>query len=113
MDTISAFAMGQANRGKEMKVFDWDQAARRIKEVKPTRAAAGLSGDWEHTGGSIFADGSPVPENETYTFLASTWAVPELELDGVVEPCYKMEREVPGWSSSTYWPESALTILRS
>ena len=24
MDTLSAFALGEANRGKEEKVFDWD-----------------------------------------------------------------------------------------
>ena len=27
MDTLKAFAMGDANRGKEQMVFDWDKAA--------------------------------------------------------------------------------------
>ncbi len=27
MDTMSAFARGEANRGNELKVFDWDKAA--------------------------------------------------------------------------------------
>jgi hypothetical protein len=32
MNTISAFAMGTANRDKESMVFDWEKAARLIKE---------------------------------------------------------------------------------
>ena len=85
MDSISAFAMGEANRGKPAKVFDWDRAARRIKETGATHAAAGLSGDWEWTGGDILRDGKPIPEDDTYVYLASTWATPELQIDGHVE----------------------------
>lgn len=32
MDTLLAFEMGRANRGKELMVFDWDKAATIIKE---------------------------------------------------------------------------------
>ena len=42
MNTWAAFAMGEANRGKEMMVFDWDKAARLIGERKPECASAGL-----------------------------------------------------------------------
>jgi hypothetical protein len=108
---MSAFAMGQANRGKEQKVFDWDTAAALIREKKPSSAGAGLAGDWEYTGGSIFENGKPVPKEETYTYLASTWATPQLEMDGVVISCYKMHSEVPDWGKDTYWPQSALDIL--
>ena len=34
MNTIAAFAMGEAYRGSELKVFDWDKAAKLIKESK-------------------------------------------------------------------------------
>lgn len=112
MDSITAFALGRASRGKEAMVFDWDQAARRIVESGAKRASAGLSGDWEWTGGPIFANGEPTPHEETYTYLASTWATPELSLDGEHEDCYRMACEVPDWGSKTYWPESALKILR-
>jgi hypothetical protein len=47
MDTMRAFAMGEANRGKELKVFDWEKAARLIRERSPESVWAGLSGDWE------------------------------------------------------------------
>ena len=109
MDTLKAFAMGEANRGKEQMVFDWDKAAKRITEVHPESASAGLRGDWEWTGGEIYRDGEPV--RSEYTYLASTWATPELEMDGDVEPCYRMQSEVPNWDSGTKWPDSALKIL--
>lgn len=111
MDSLAAFAMGQANRGKEQMVFDWEKAARLIKERQPAEAGAGLSGDWEWTGGPIFKDGAPVPREDTYTFLASTWATPELDLDGEMIDCFRMQSQTPGWDSGTYWPPEALAIL--
>ena len=110
MNTLSAFAMGAANRGKELMVFDWDKAARIIKERSPEYVEAGLCGDWEWTGGCIYEDGHPVTTYSTY--LASTWAVPELDIDGEVISCYRMQSEVPGWGAKTKWPESALAILK-
>lgn len=111
MDSFQAFAMGQMNSGKPSMVFDWHKAARRIRDTKPSSASAGLSQDWEWTGGEIYRDGKPVELDETYVYLASTWAIPELELDGEVEPCFLMESESPGWDAHTYWPESARSIL--
>ena len=87
MDTLHAFAMGEANRHRELKVFDWDR-----------------------TGGAIYANGEPVIDS--YTFLASTWATPVIDLDGEIIPCYKMQQEVPDWSSDTKWPQSSLNILK-
>jgi hypothetical protein len=110
MDTFSAVAMGMVYRYREPMVFDWDKAARLIKEHKPEVASAGLHNDWEYTGGDICLDGQPVMEPGTY--LASTWATPELDLDGEVFECYRKQREVPDWDAKTVWPESALAILR-
>ena len=110
MNSLLAFQMGQANRGKEQMVFDWDKAARIIKERQPDFVMAGLRDDWENTGGIIYADGQP--EKYSSTFLASTWAVPELDIDGEVIPCYRMASEVPKWGSKTKWPKSALDILK-
>lgn len=111
MDTLSAFAMGEVNRYKPMMVFDWVRAARIIKERKPKTACAGLRGDWEYTGGEIYANRAPVPAEDTYVYLASTWAVPEIEVDGDVEECYKMQSDVPGWDAKTYWPAEAKQII--
>jgi hypothetical protein len=113
MDNASAFVMGEINRGKEMMVFDWEKAARLIKERNPMKASAGLSGDWEWTGGDIYQNGAPVPEGETYTYLASTWATPELDLDGDVVDCFLMQTETPGWDSDTYWPPEAVKIIEA
>jgi hypothetical protein len=116
MDSMSAFAMGDAARasGSPSMVFDWHKAARLIKERNPKTARAGLAGDWEYTGGSIWEDGKPVPNADTYTYLASTWATPELDLDGDVMDCMKLAHEPPNadeWGSDTYWPDSALKIV--
>jgi hypothetical protein len=108
---MMAFLNGQANRGKPHMVFDWDTAARLIVERGATEASAGLSGDWEWTGGQILRAGAPVPPDETHVYLASTWAPPELEIDGQRAECWKYEAEVPGWDSDTYWPESAKAVL--
>jgi hypothetical protein len=113
MDNMSAFAIGEANRGKPLMVFDWEKAARLIRERQPREALAGLRGDWKYTGGEIYRDGQPVPQEDTYTYLASTWAVPEIYLDGEVLECWKYESETPGWGSDTYWPEEARLLLVS
>lgn len=113
MDTLSAIGLNSAaqRRGARARVFDWNEAARRIVATGVTEAAAGLGQDWEYTGGDILLNGNPVPREVTYTYLMSNWAVPELDLDGAVEPCWIYEDESPGWDDSTYWPESALAIL--
>ena len=109
MNTIAAFAMGEMNRGRELMVFDWDKAAKLIKEAQPNYADAYLRDDREWTGGTIYADDKPVFDD--YTYLASTWAIPTLDMDGVDIECYKMKHEVPEWDSNTKWPDSALAIL--
>lgn len=109
MDTMSAFAKAQAAQGSKQRVFDWEKAARLIKERKPETASAGLGSDWEWTGGTIFADGKPVIDS--YTFLSSNWATPELDMDGDVVDCWRWEDETPGWGSDTKWPTEALKIL--
>jgi hypothetical protein len=111
MDTLSAFAMGAANRGREMKVFDWVRAAQIIAERNPTEAVAGLSSDMEWTSGPIWRNGLPVPKEDTYTYLASTWATPVLEIDGDEISCFRMESETPNWDAHTYWPDEARAVL--
>lgn len=113
MDSFQAFAMGEANRHKEIMVFDWEKAARLIRERSARNASAGLRGDWEWTGGTIFRDGKPVSKDDTYVYLASTWATPELEIDGEIIACYRMASQTPGWGSDTYWPKEAMAILQS
>lgn len=114
MDTMAAMAMGIANRGRPLMVFDWDLAARRIRESGAKMAAAWLDGDRDCTGGAIFRDGRPVTRDEEYTYLASTWAVPVLSLDGDVDPCFRMYADTPaewGNPAKCSWPPSALAIL--
>lgn len=76
MDTLQAFAKGEANRDKELMVFDWDKAVSIIKERNLKNCGAGLKSDFEWTAGMILVDGKPYTED--YTYLASTWATPQL-----------------------------------
>lgn len=114
MDTMMAFAMGAANRGKELMIFDWDEAARIIKESNARDALAGLSGDLGNTCGTIFEDGKPWMDD--YTYLASTWATPVLILIDCLNnkevqiPCFIMQSQTE-WNEHTKWPKSALDIL--
>jgi len=117
-DTLSfcgpdVFAIGEKNRGNPLKVFDWDKAARIIKDKNAKHAEAGLAGDWSCTGGEIWFDGEP--NKESYTYLASTWAIPTLiviDQENHVEEfeCWLPEKET-AWDSGTKWPESSLNIL--
>ena len=108
--SMRTFMRGQMSKGQPQMVFDWEKAARLIKERQPLIVEAGLRDDWGYTGGRIWEEGKPVPEDDTYTFLSSTWAVPELDLDGERLPCFIMESETE-WNSGTYWPPEALAIL--
>ena len=110
MDTLSAFAMGKANRGKEMRVFDWNKAAQIIKDRGCREASAGLSSDLEWTEGTIFENGQPLKER-VGAYLASTWAKPVLVIDGEEIDCWIMESQTDGWDAYTHWPESALAIF--
>ena len=65
MDSMAAFAMGYANRGKEQMVFDWVKAAEIIRDENPETASAGLEGDWSCTAGTIFENGE-IEEEYTY-----------------------------------------------
>lgn len=110
MDTMSAFAMGEVNRGKEMKVFDWDKAVELIKEHGIRNATAGLELDMEWTSGTILKDGKPVMDD--YTYLGSIWAIPILLDDDTDEEyeCWIMDSKTK-YDEDTKWPESALKAL--
>lgn len=114
MNTMDAFCRAQSS-GRELMVFDWIRAARLIRERQPSEAAAGLSGDWEWTGGVIFRDGKPVERGDAlsdhYTYLSSNHAPPELDLDGEVLECWLPVSKTPGWNENTSWPPEALRVL--
>lgn len=95
----------------KIKVFDWNKAATLIKERKPEVASAGLSQDWEWTGGIIWQEGKP--DTRSYTYLSSNWAIPQLDLDGDVVECWIEKDNSRGWHSGTKWPQSALDIIGS
>jgi hypothetical protein len=113
MDALSGYYRAKAAKeaGKDFMVFDWDKAAKLIRERKPEEASAGLRSDWSYTGGVIYQAGDPVT-TDNGTYLASLWAEPELDMDGDVVECWRFQKDSPNWNENTKWPESALEILR-
>ena len=112
MDTQEAMLRGRRARsaGNKMKVFDWDTAAKIIKQRRAQIAFAGLSDDWEWTGGCILQDGKPVFDE--YTYLASIWATPQIRIGDQVIECWKWVEDTPEWGAGTRLPASALAILQ-
>lgn len=102
------------------RVFDWDTAARIIREQRPYEAEAGLLEDMGFTCGTIYRNGEL--DLESYTYLSSTWATPVLvlySLDSDGEnvttqiPCHVPRAAAPEeWWRGVKWPDSARAILR-
>lgn len=111
MDTVLAFAMGEAHRNDPLMVFDWDKAARIIAEKEPDMATAGLEGDFEYTSGVIWLDSKPYTRD--YTYLASTWAKPLLVIGEEEIECWRYQSDAPEWSAATKWPDSAMEIVNA
>jgi hypothetical protein len=114
MDTRLGIMKAESARacGARHKVFDWEKAARLIKEARAIEAYAGLAQDWEWTGGRILLDGKP--DMESYTYLCSNWATPELIIgspDGQPTDCWRYTDDGPEWYADTKWPPEALAIL--
>lgn len=113
MDTLSAWAKGVAARaaGNKLMVFDWDEAARLLKQMDAQNAEVGLESDWDWTAGNIFKDGKPILPAEWSPYCASIWATPQIRIDGYVIDCWKWAEDTDGWNAQTYWPDSALEIF--
>ena len=116
MDSMQAFANGEANHGKELMVFDWEKAVNLINENGYKNCGAGLKDDYGWTAGNILTNGKPVTND--YTYLASTWATPQLIVcsdDGyeIVHEidCFVMQSET-SWGSDTKFPEDQQKRLK-
>ena len=115
MDSLQAFQYGEMNRHKELMVFDWEKAVDIINEGGYKNCAAGLDGYYELTAGRILKDGRPYFDD--YTYLASTWATPQLivcdENDNYVDwyDCYIMQNQTT-WGSDTKFPKEQAERLK-
>ena len=112
-NTADVIAKGIASRDNPLKVFDWEEAAWKIKEAISNGITgpiiAGLSGDLDYTGGVIYNNGIV---DDSYLYLASTWATPVIIFDGSEIECWKFQEDLPeSWDAKTVWPEMARNIL--
>lgn len=109
MDTMSNYMRGVANRGRALRVFDWNKAAELLRNFDSGTAKAGLADDWGWTAGRIWEDGTAVIGE--YTYLASNWATPILLLpDDTEVECWVWHGDT-GWDADTQWPDSARALL--
>ena len=117
MNNIQAFINGEANRNKERMVFDWNKAVEIIKDRNLQNCAAGLDGDFGYTAGIILSDGKPYTDD--YTYLASTWAKPQLIImdssgcdfdDCETIDCFVMEGETK-FNESTKFPQDLIDLF--
>lgn len=118
MNSFEAFIMGEMNRDKTERVFDWDKALKILKEKKAKHAWAGLANDMEYTAGRILVEGKPV--TDSYTYLASTWATPVIVItenkdDGYLDSdmiecwVYNTEKDNPNkYSAESKWLDLSL-----
>lgn len=134
MDTLEAIGRrdAAAAMGNEMMVFDWDTAARLIKKYGVTYAALGLAEDIDWTCGDLYRNGKPVDKKSSSAYYVSVWATPVMYLDMKIQDvlpededrittdeyghwaleCYVPQSERPDWDGYTWWPHSALEILK-
>ena len=90
-------------------IFDWMHAAELIKELNPKTAYAGLMDDWSNTSGKIINNYKPYWDD--YTFLASSWACPALQIDNTFYECYIIGELKPDCNEYTKWPKEAIEVL--
>lgn len=110
MGAYRAAAMTELGICGRVMVFDWDKAAAILVKRHAIDADAGLENDWKATCRPVLADGKPAPTESIW--LASSWGIPHLEIRGEASvPCWRWQDETT-WDGSTYWPASALAILR-
>ena len=115
MDTMTAFAMSQANISNKRMVFDWDKAVNIIQKRGLKNCGAGLASDFEYTAGMILSNGIPITND--YTYLASNWATPQLIIycdsdDGLLDydevvDCWVWEDET-SYDESTKFPKNLI-----
>ena len=110
MMTGHMLAMASDAVGNCGRVFNWDMAAMIIVERAVTDARAGLQGDHSDTSGTILRDGEIV--DDSYMFLGSMHAAPELVIDGEHIECWVADDGKRPWGCKTVWPQSARDIIQ-
>lgn len=108
-------AVAAAAQGKKGKAFDWNKAAKiiieNLSEHPDLKAEAGLQGDWDYTGGTIFENGNPT--NTEHTYLMSNWAVPTLILswEGNEQETIDCYEEQGKFNEYSKWDKDSCKIL--
>ena len=121
IDTLTAvgYAIAARRANRESKVFDWDYAATMLRMFASdgiTDVEVCILEDRGHTC-EYAIENKRINPDSGCAFLASIWGTPGMIVyyeDGseVTIPCFKMASEVPDWNEDTWWPDSAVNILK-
>jgi len=105
-------AVKAGKAGAPVKVIDWLQVARLVREHMPTAMYAGLKEDKENTYCRVWSKESG-PDSKVDGCLASNWATPCVWLETITidKPidCFKI-MTAPNEAKDA-WPHSALKLL--
>ena len=93
MESMLAFTQTCINKDKPKMFFDWKKAIEIIKEKRPQQAKAGLRDDWEYSGIIIYRNGKFIDREDIFINLSSTFATPELYVDGKIIECFYYKEE--------------------
>jgi hypothetical protein len=94
------------------KIFDWDKAARLIKEKKPKMPVlAGIKEDWHYTFGAIYDNGEIINDSSPWTY--SNLYTPQMVINREFIECwiYAKEELIFSKDELNHWTESAINIL--
>lgn len=106
-----AFKRGRESIKNEMKIFNWESAAKFIVENRPEVAAMSLNGDYEISYREIYRGGKIVTHHKDIAlFCGSTWATPVFVANDKVYECYLPASQTKH-KQKTYWPKEAREIL--
>lgn len=112
VDPFDIFVNGFRHEKNERRVFDWNKAARVLRDRDETTCKACIIEDYNETVGFILVDGRPAIDHPL-PYLSSCWGTPCLVFEnGDSMPCWIPQSESPDWTGYTYWPESARNILK-
>lgn len=99
---------------KSFKAFDWESAAKLIKERGAKEVSIGLMEDWDCTSVTILECGQVIKPEYSEHHLLSNWATPMMVIDEEEVECYYDNLGLEeARKSQELWPKVALEILQA
>jgi hypothetical protein len=104
----------KGNTMRDIYIFDWNKAARILRERKPSMATAYIGGMREHTEVSIWVNHGPLLGCNAFLLSHDICGYqPRLDCGAdYATDCAIKINDTDDWGPDTWWPESAIDILK-